>query len=70
MTIEVDREEGGRWLAAVPELPGILTYGAERREAIAKAQALALRMMADRLEHCCASVENAALRFELTTICR
>lgn len=45
MTIEVDREEDGRWLAGIPELPGVVAYGSSREEA------LALRVMADRLEH-------------------
>jgi predicted RNase H-like HicB family nuclease len=50
-TFEVEEETDGRWIAEVPELPGVLTYGATREEAIAKAQALALRVLADRLEH-------------------
>jgi predicted RNase H-like HicB family nuclease len=50
-TFEVERETDGRWIAEVPELPGVLSYGASREEAIAKAQALALRVLADRLEH-------------------
>jgi len=49
--VEVDREEDGRWIAEVPELPGVLAYGPTRQEAIAKAQALALRVIADRLDH-------------------
>ena len=50
-TIEHEREEDGRWLAEVPELPGVLAYGATRDEAMAKAEALALRVLAERLEH-------------------
>jgi predicted RNase H-like HicB family nuclease len=50
-TIEHEREEDGRWLAEVPELPGVLAYGKTRDEAMAKAQVLALRVLADRLEH-------------------
>jgi len=49
--IELEREEDGRWLAEVLELPGVLTYGQSPEEATAKAQALALRVLADRLEH-------------------
>jgi predicted RNase H-like HicB family nuclease len=49
--VDVDREEDGRWLAEVPELPGVLAYGASAAEAQAKVQALALRVVADRLEH-------------------
>ncbi|MHB9097740.1 MAG: type II toxin-antitoxin system HicB family antitoxin [Syntrophales bacterium] len=51
MKIEIDREEDGRWIAEIPELPGVMVYGDTRKQAIAKAEALALRVMADRLEH-------------------
>jgi len=51
MKIEIEREEDGRWIAEVSELPGVMAYGTSRDEAIAKAQALALRVIADRLEH-------------------
>ena len=51
LLIELDREEDGRWIAEVKDLPGVLTYGQTREEAIAKAQALALRVIADRIEH-------------------
>jgi len=50
-TVESEQETDGRWIAEVPELPGVLAYGASREEALAKAQALALRVLADRLEH-------------------
>ena len=50
-TIQHEREEDGRWIAEVPELPGVLAYGASADEAMAKAEALALRVLADRLEH-------------------
>lgn len=49
--IEHEREEDGRWLAEVPELPGVLAYGATADEAMAKAEVLALRVLAERLEH-------------------
>jgi len=51
MKLEIEREEDGRWIAEVPDLPGVLTYGQTREEAISRAKALALRAMADRLEH-------------------
>ena len=51
LTIEIDREDDGRWIAEVPELPGVLCYGATRREAMAKAEALALRVIAEQLDH-------------------
>ena len=51
MKIEIEREEDGRWIAEIPELPGVMVYGDTRNQAISKAEALALRVMADRLEH-------------------
>lgn len=48
LSIEYEREEDGRWLAEVPQLPGVLTYGATAEEAIANAEALALRVLAER----------------------
>jgi predicted RNase H-like HicB family nuclease len=50
-SIECEREEDGRWLAEVPQLPGVLAYGATADEAMAKAEVLALRVIAERLEH-------------------
>jgi len=50
-TIETELEDDGRWLAEVPELPGVLAYGATRDEAMSRAQVLALRVIAERLEH-------------------
>lgn len=50
-TVEYEREDDGRWLAEVVELPGVLAYGQSSDEAVARAQALALRVLADRLEH-------------------
>jgi predicted RNase H-like HicB family nuclease len=49
--VEIEREADGRWIAEVPELPGVLAYGGSEAEAQAKVQALALRVVADRLEH-------------------
>jgi predicted RNase H-like HicB family nuclease len=51
LTVEVEQEEDGRWLAEVPELPGVLAYGQTRQEAIDRAQSLSLRVLADRLDH-------------------
>lgn len=51
MIVEIDREEDGRWIAEIPDLPGVMQYGQTRDEAIAKTKALALRVFADRLEH-------------------
>ena len=50
-TVEYEQESDGRWLAEVLELSGVMAYGKTSDEAIAKAQALALRVLADRLEH-------------------
>jgi len=49
--VEIEREEDGRWIAEVSELPGVLVYGQTVEQAQAKAQALALRVLADRLDH-------------------
>jgi predicted RNase H-like HicB family nuclease len=51
LTLECEREADGRWLAEVPELPGVLAYGDSAVEALAKAEILALRVLADRIEH-------------------
>ena len=51
MLVEIAKEKDGRWIAEIPELPGVMTYGKTRKEAVSKAEALALRVMADRLEH-------------------
>ena len=51
LTIEVEQEEDGRWIAEVPELPGVMVYGQSREHAIGRIQALSLRVLADRLEH-------------------
>jgi predicted RNase H-like HicB family nuclease len=50
-TIECEQEEDGRWLAEVLELPGVMAYGPTVEEAIARVQLLALRVIAERLEH-------------------
>ncbi len=51
LTIETELEADGRWIAEVPELPGVLAYGATQGDAMAKAETLALRVVADQLEH-------------------
>ena len=50
-TIEFEQEDDGRWIGEVPTLPGVMAYGQTRVEALAAVQALALRVIADRLEH-------------------
>lgn len=51
LKIEVEREDDGRWIAEVMDLPGCMAYGATKADALAKAKALALRVLADRLEN-------------------
>ena len=51
LTVNLDREDDNRWIAEVPELPGVLAYGETQDDAIAKAKALSLRLLADRIEH-------------------
>jgi predicted RNase H-like HicB family nuclease len=51
LKVESEREKDGRWIAEVPALPGVLAYGATEAEARARATALALRVIADRLDN-------------------
>ena len=51
LQLETEQEEDGRWIAEIRDLPGVLAYGATRPEAIVRAEALALRVIADRLDH-------------------
>ena len=48
--LEIEQEDDGRWLAEVPALPGVLAYGASANETMAKAEVLALRVLAEQLE--------------------
>jgi predicted RNase H-like HicB family nuclease len=49
--IEIEQEADGRWIAEVSDMPGVMAYGVSRPDAVARVQALALRSLADRLEH-------------------
>ena len=51
LTVETEQEADGRWIAEIPQIPGALAYGANVQEATSRVQALALRVLADRLEH-------------------
>jgi predicted RNase H-like HicB family nuclease len=51
LTIEIEQEDDGRWIADVPAIPGVIVYGESRDEAVSRVQALALRVLADRLEN-------------------
>ena len=62
--IELEREDDGRWIADVPDLPGVLSYGRTRDEAVARVQALALRVIAERLEHDEAPAELLSVSFQ------
>lgn len=63
LTVETEREEDGRWIAEVPDLAGVLAYGDTRDQAIARAEALALRVIADRLEHAEAGPDLVSVSF-------
>jgi len=62
-TIELERESDGRWIAEVADLSGVLAYGQTREEAVARVQALALRVIAERLEHAEAPAELLNVTF-------
>lgn len=64
LSIELEREDDGRWLAEVPALSGVLCYGRSRDDAVARIQALALRVIAERLEHGEAPPELVSVSFE------
>jgi predicted RNase H-like HicB family nuclease len=63
LTVELEQEEDGRWIAEVPDLSGVLAYGTSQEEARAKVQALALRVLAERLEHGEAAPELLSISF-------
>ena len=65
LTVELETEIDGRWIAEVLELPGTLAYGSTREDALAAAQALALRVLADKLEHGEAPVQLMDVAFVL-----
>jgi predicted RNase H-like HicB family nuclease len=62
--IALEREEDGRWLPEIDALPGVMCYGEDRDEAVAKVQALALRVIAERLEHREAPAEFLQVSFQ------
>ena len=51
LSIEIDREDDGRWIAEALELPGVMTYGQTREEAISNTERLAIEVIADRIKH-------------------
>ena len=62
-TIETEQEVDGRWIAEVMEIPGVMQYGKTREDALAQAEALALRVMADSIEHHEVAPESLQIRF-------
>ena len=65
-TLECEQEADGRWIAEVPELPGVLSYGDSAADAMAKAEILALRVIADRLEN--SEAEPVSISFSLPAL--
>ena len=63
LTVETEREEDGRWIAEISDLAGVLAYGETRDQAIARAEALALRVLADRLENAEAGPDLVSVSF-------
>ena len=63
LVIELDREDDGRWIAEIPSLPGVMAYGETRDGALRTVEALALRVLADRLEHGEIDSEPVSLSF-------
>jgi predicted RNase H-like HicB family nuclease len=49
-TVEIEQETDGRWIAEIPQIPGAMAYGSSREEAVARVEALALRVLAERIE--------------------
>jgi predicted RNase H-like HicB family nuclease len=50
-TVETEQENDGRWIAEIPQIPGAMAYGATQAEAVARVEALGLRVLAERIEH-------------------
>jgi len=65
LTLETEQEEDGRWITEIPELPGVLAYGQTEQEAMARAEALGLRVIAERLEN---GEMPTALQIEFTSV--
>jgi len=49
--IEIEQEKDGRWIAEIPQIPGAMVYGPTREQAVSRVEALALRVLAERIEH-------------------
>lgn len=66
LSLELEQEADGRWIAEIPDLAGVLAYGASRDEATVRVEALALRVLADRLEHGEAGPDLVSVSFSAT----
>ncbi|MBI4202184.1 MAG: type II toxin-antitoxin system HicB family antitoxin [Chloroflexi bacterium] len=64
LRIELEQERDGRWIAEVISLPGVMAYGATSQDALTKVKALALRVLADRIEHGETTPEILSVSFE------
>ena len=65
LTIELDREVDGRWIAEALELPGVMAYGATREQAIANTERIAIEVIADRIEHGELPAESLNVSFQV-----
>jgi predicted RNase H-like HicB family nuclease len=63
LAIELERETETRWIAEIPALPGVMVYGSDANDAIARVEALALRVIADEIEHRERSADDLSLSF-------
>ena len=66
LTVDLDREEDGRWIAEVLDLPGVMCYGKTRDEAICRAERLAIEVIADRIAHGDGELPSSALGVSFT----
>ena len=65
LSIEIDREDDGRWIAEALELPGVMTYGETREEAISNTERLAIEVIADRVKHAELPVSALKVSFQV-----
>ncbi len=68
LTIELDREEDGRWIGEAPELPGVMTYGASLEEAVSNTERLAIEVIADRIQHGELPATALSVRFRVLSV--
>jgi predicted RNase H-like HicB family nuclease len=68
LTIEIDREEDGRWIAEALEMPGVVCYGQTRDKAISNAERLAIEVIADRMAHCKLPSSSLGVSFAISSV--